>query len=264
MHTQLLRFLTFGFLFFYVSASAQKNIILNENLQANSEQFKVKLRPHGNLWKIRFGDYSVISAKGGRTNTSSKSNMTGTKAETKSSNEFSFDLGKKGDVATVKAVNNVNVESLHGLQIFKNFSVGKDEVTGSSNHFLALIKINQDTSDSWTLLMNSEYDATAGSIFEGVLTNGTRKINLTAASSNKEAKNNGFVPALGYQFDESGEYLGAVQYYGGGLLGMNRNIVWMNKGLDPKFELVLAAATTAILQFKITSMGEIEVLHEDE
>jgi hypothetical protein len=187
--------------------------------------------------------------------------VTGTKQKTNSSNEFSFDLGKGTNVAAVKATNNVNVASLHGLRIFKNFTVGKDEVTESSSYFVAEIKTNQDTSDSWILLMKSEYDSAAGSRFEGILSNTTRKINLTPASSHKEEKRGGLVPALGYQFHENGEYLGAVQYYGGGVLRMNRNIVWLIKDLDPKFELVLAAAMTAILELKLATMGEVA---EDE
>jgi hypothetical protein len=34
---------------------------------------------------------------------------------------------------------------------------------------------------------------------------------------------------------------------------MNKNIVWLQNGLDAKMKLILAAAMTAVLQIKVTA-----------
>ena len=52
------------------------------------------------------------------------------------------------------------------------------------------------------------------------------------------------------QLIENGKSICALQYYGGGMMGMNKNIVWIYKELDAKFKLILAATATAILQIK--------------
>jgi len=57
--------------------------------------------------------------------------------------------------------------------------------------------------------------------------------------------------ALGYELIENDHVLLALQYYSGGVLGMNKNIVWIDNTLDPGMKLVLAAAATAIMQLKV-------------
>ena len=88
------------------------------------------------------------------------------------------------------------------------------------------------------------------------LTNGERKIFLSPASSNKNGGDKRSLPALGYESIEKGQSLSAVQYYGGGLLGLNKNIVWLSKSSDEKMKLILAAASTAILQIKANNNQE--------
>jgi len=63
-------------------------------------------------------------------------------------------------------------------------------------------------------------------------------------------------PALGYEFIENGQTLSALQYFGGGALGYNKNIVWIHNSLDEKVKLILAAASTAILQIQTDSHQE--------
>ena len=62
------------------------------------------------------------------------------------------------------------------------------------------------------------------------------------------------LPARGYQFREGEQTLSAIQYLGGGMLGMNKSIVWLHKGLDEDTKLVLAAAMTALLQKEMTAI----------
>ncbi len=103
--------------------------------------------------------------------------------------------------------------------------------------------INEYSSGSNTL---DKYDA--------FLTNGERKIFVIPVTSNKNGGDSRSFPAQGYEFVENGQSLGAVQYYGGGALGMNKNIVWIGNSLNEKMKLVLAAAAAALLQIKVTSM----------
>ena len=257
MHIRFTQFLVAAILIIPASISAQKNIIIDESLAANADQYKVKMgtQAFGKIWKFRFGNYAVLSSKNGWTVTSEKSNFMNTRTERKSSEKFSFKLGSGSDVVTVNAANDITFEMTNEIQLFSNISWGNDEVIKRSDNFLAMINFNEDTTENWALLVNAERAVAAGNQFEGVLTNGTRNINITSASSNKEGEDNRALPAMGYQFEENGLYLSAVQYYGGGALGMNKNIVWINKGIDAKLKLIVAAAMTALLQIKVTSPG---------
>jgi len=49
--------------------------------------------------------------------------------------------------------------------------------------------------------------------------------------------------------------LGAVQFYGGGIAGLNKNIIWIHRGLETKMKLMLAAAMTAVLQKMADNMS---------
>jgi hypothetical protein len=60
---------------------------------------------------------------------------------------------------------------------------------------------------------------------------------------------------LGYEFIENGQSLCALQYYGGGAFGMNKNIIWIRRNLEARMKLILAAAMTAVLQIKVTAPG---------
>lgn len=107
--------------------------------------------------------------------------------------------------------------------------------------------INADTSKMWALLMNSVRGSNTKEIYEALLTDGERKIFIFSTSSNKNGDDKRSMPALGYELMENGELLCAFQYYGGGMLGMNKNIICIYKDLDAKFKLILAAAATANL-----------------
>ena len=104
--------------------------------------------------------------------------------------------------------------------------------------------------------MNIIRGGNAQGTHDALLTNGERKIIVTPTSSNKNGGDTRSFLALGYEFIENGQSLCALQYYGGGALGMNKNIVWIHNNLDEKVKLILAAASTAILQIKVNSNQE--------
>jgi hypothetical protein len=238
---------------------AQKDILISDSLAANSEKLKVKMGTQwfGKIWKFQFGNYAVVSSKLGWTTTSTKGNLFNTKTESKSTEKFSFLMTDKvSDTARVNAANNISTQSLHELEISPHIFLGSDELLQETRNFSAYITINGDTSEVWALFMNIIRGSDAHGTYDAVLTNGERKIFVTPVSSNKNGGDTRSFPALGYEFIEDGQSLSAVQYYGGGVMGMNKNIVWIHNSLDEKAKLILAAASTAILQIKVNSNQE--------
>lgn len=47
-----------------------------------------------------------------------------------------------------------------------------------------------------------------------------------------------------------------VQYYAGGALGLNKNVVYLRRDIDPQMKLLLASAMTAIMQYKLEALSE--------
>lgn len=239
---------------------AQKDIIISDSLAANSEKLNVKMGTQwmGKIWKFHFGDYAVVSSKMGWTTTSTKGNLFNTKTENKSTEKFSFVLVNKktNDSAKVNAANNIVVQSLKEIEILPHFSWGSNELLQESRNFSAFITVNGDTSETWALFMNVTRGKNNEGSYDAFLTNGERKILLSSTSSNKNGGDKRSLPALGYESIENGQSLSALQYYGGGLLGMNKNIVWIGNNSNEKMKLILAAASTAILQIKVNSNQE--------
>jgi hypothetical protein len=255
LRTSILCFL----LIFLNSAEAQKDIIISDSLSANAEKLNVKMGTQwfGKIWKFRFGDYAVVSSKLGWATTSTKGNFFNTKTESKSTEKFSFVLTNKvKDSALVNAANNIAIQSLHEIEIIPHFLWGNDELVQETRNFSAFISINGDTSETWALFMNITRGSNSHANYDAFLTNGERKIFLIPTTSNKNGGDKRSLPALGYEFVENDQSFSALQYYGGGVLGLNKNIIWINKNADEKMKLVLAAASTAILQIKANSNQE--------
>jgi hypothetical protein len=246
-------YIIFFLLLIAVFSKAQKNIIINDSLGANSDKLNVKMGSQGmgKIWKFHFGDYGVVSSKLGWEVTSTKGNFFNTKTESKSTQKFSFLLaGKSSDTAKVNAARNIMVQSLNEIDILHNFTWGDNEVKLEAENFTAFITINSDTSEVWALIMSTKAGPDKIDSNQAFLTNGERKIILIPASSNKKGGDEHSLPALGFEFIENGQSIGALQYYGGGMMGMNKNIIWLHKDLTDKMKLILAAAMTAILQVR--------------
>jgi len=170
---------------------------------------------------------------------------------------------KTNDTAKVNAANNISAEYLSEFEILSVSVISgvhafweSSKLSEKTINFSAYITINGDTSEIWALLMNIIGGSNTQGSYDALLTNGERKIFVTPASSNKNGSDTRSYPALGYEFIENGQSLSALQYYGGGMMGLNKNIVWIHNGLDEKTKLILAAASTAILQVKAESNQE--------
>lgn len=255
METFLSKSLLFVFLITFsgIVTAQQKTIVIEESLEANSEPMKVKLGTQwmGKIWKIKFGEYAVTDSKMGWTKTSSKSNLFNTKSESKTTQKFSFTLSNKtGDAANVNAANDIETKVLQETELFKNFYIGGNEILLDSRNFTALININNDTSKIWTLYMNVTQGSAVEESGTAFLTDGKRKILIISTSSNRNGNDSRMLPALGYEFIENEQAIAALQYYGGGVLGTNKNVAWILKNQDAEMKLILAAAITSLIQLK--------------
>ena len=197
----------------------------------------------------------MVKSKNGWTTTSSKSNFFNTKTESKSTHKFSFILcNTSSDSALVNAAENIEAKAVQGFKLFENFTLGEDELSLDAHNFSATITINRDTTDTWILIMNTEINSNSENTGKAILISKEREIIIVSASSNKFGTDKRTFPAMGYEFIENDLTVSAVQYYAGGALGMNKNIVWINNVLEPKMKLILAAAITAIMQLKSENM----------
>ena len=247
-------------LIFTVFAKAQnKELMISKKLAKNSEMLKVKMGTQwmGKIWKFKFGDYEVVDSKMGWKKVKTKSNLLNTKSEVNSNQKFSFVLtNKTNDSAIVNAVENISVEQLQSYELFPNFYLGSDELLKDSRNFSAFISSTSNQEETWALVMKNTEGSEVAYENEAFLTNGERLIKIIFVSSKKDTKNRsqlGMIlnlPAMGYEFMESDQSLCAMQYYGGGVLGTNKNIIWLKSDLDSSMKLIYAAALTAIMQIK--------------
>lgn len=231
----------------------QKDIVIADELASNSEELKVKMGTawFGKIWKFKFGDYEVGKSKLGWTTTNQKSNLLNTKTESNTENKFSFVLNNKSsEEAIVNAMIKVEVKELQSFELFPNFFIGNNEVLSDSQFFSSLITTTSNIDETWVMIMAEIYDSDTGYKNEAFLRNGDRTISIIPTSSNKNGGDARTFPALGYEFIENNKSLGAMQYFGGGALGYNKNIIWLRSDLDERMKLILAAAMTSVLQFK--------------
>lgn len=238
---------------FFVPLHAQ-NIVIDDSLAANSQALSVKIggQGFGKISKWKFGEYAVVWSKSGWIKTDSRSNLFNTKTESKTTQKISFILcNQASDSAVVNAAKDIIIETAHGLEITRFLTFGEDELKLEALNFMATININGDTTDTWVLMVNSERGTESNNTGNGMLTNGTQSFKIVPASSNKNGTDKRLLPAEGYELLENDLSAMALQYYGGGALGLNKNKVWIDNRLDPKIKLILAAAATALMQLKL-------------
>lgn len=132
-------------------------------------------------------------------------------------------------------------------QLLKAKWVGQKQIV---NQIYCIINTNQDTTETWTLYMNITTRRTVEKGGTSFLSNGNRKILIISTSSNKNGNDTRTSPAFGYEFIEKDKPVGALQYFGGGVFGANKNIVWIHNDQNSKMKLILAAAMTSVLQLK--------------
>ncbi|MBD0825194.1 hypothetical protein [Aestuariibaculum marinum] len=235
------------------SNAQSKNICISDSLFGNSEKHKVKvgIKSGNKMWNFRFGDYHITKSKTGWLTSTEKSNFLYTKTESKSKYKFSLTLANKTrDTAIVNSLNKTSIKELHSFELFKNFHVGYDEVAKQYEFFTSFITLNNYKDEIWELLIENTYDKNFDSKNISFLKHKQRVIHINPVSSKQCSKDKRWFPALGYEFEENGESLCAMQYFGGGLFGQNKYFVWLKTDLDPKLEFILSAAMTAIMEVR--------------
>lgn len=234
-----------------------KTVVINKELEENSDKLKVKLGTQwmGKISKIKFGDYKVVDSKNGWVKTKVKSNFWNTFSESKTENKFSFVMEHKSlGSAIVNTLSQMTVKEARSVNLFSigdfDFFTGPDDDYTSTQIFSSEIQIKDDSGEPWSMQLAMTNDNDAGYSDEGILGCSDRLIFIEPISSNKNGNDSRKIPARGYEFIEDNKSLGAVQYYGGGVFGLNKNIVWIRSNLKPKMKLILASAMIVILQIK--------------
>lgn len=239
-------------LIFSTNISAQdKSIVISDSLKMNSDELTVKMgsKWFGKIWKFSFGQYAVISGKLNWMRTNYKTDLLDTRTNNKSSEKFSFRLAETGkDTANVNALNAMETKAVQEVELLPHFFIGKNELVYGKSIFSVFITLQTDTVENWILLMSEFENAGTENGFkaQGIFTNGSRKIFIVPAKSAGTVK----PPALGYELFENAQPIAALQYFGGGMFGLNKNIIWLSHYLDGQTKLRVAAALTALLQLK--------------
>ncbi|MEI6576151.1 MAG: hypothetical protein WCO63_08245 [Bacteroidota bacterium] len=245
-----------GFLFITITqASAQKNILISPGLEANSEKINIKVGAQwfGKIYKIRFGDYSVVSSKMGWATTTIKHSFFGNQSSSKATEKFMFVLGNNGsDSSWVHASRRLDTKSAEYTVMLPVFFIGVEETLQQKNNFSAFITINRDTTETWALFMDETTGTRVDESYTAFLTNGTRKIMIFPSTSDKPGEKASLIPADGFEFFEKDQSICAMQLHGGGISGLDKRYVWIDSRLEPKMKLMLASAITAILQVKVS------------
>ena len=255
MKTFFLKVLLIGFLVTTAGmlSAQKKGITISERLEANSNPLKVKMGTQwmGKIWKIKFGEYAVVESKMGWIKTSTKTNLLNTKTESQTTEKFAFTMcNKAGDSAKVNAATDIKIKELQEAELFPYLLIGENETLLNTHNFTAFIILNQDTTETWSLYMYTTTGSTAKDSAYAFLGNGIKQIHIYPVSSNQNGTDSDMFPALGYEFVENNRVICALQYFGGGAFGMNKNVVWIHDKLDSSMKLILAAAMTSIIQLK--------------
>ncbi|WP_147297785.1 hypothetical protein [Seonamhaeicola aphaedonensis] len=241
-----------------------KTIVINKELEENSDKFKVKKGTQwmGKISKIKFGDYKVADSKNGWVKTKVKSNFWNTFSESKTENKFSFVMEHESlGSSIVNTLSQMTVKEARSFKLLSigdfEFYTGPDDDYTSTKIFSSEIQIKDDTGEPWSMHLAMTNDHDAGYSDEGILSCSDRLIFIEPISSNKNGNDSRKIPARGYEFIEDNKSLGAVQYYGGGVFGLNKSFVWIRSELKPKMKLVLASAMIIILQIKPDQFSDL-------
>jgi len=260
-------FLLIGAVVTSAVASSNKSVQIDEDLRANAEVLKVSLGTStpAHQVNIRFGEYSVVSSKVREGRETTTSEFLGPVAYTRVRNYFTFVLkGAASETAKVKAEWNILSEKPgqcleidFGGDVSIDYCFGDEEPQpGFHDLVVAPIQIDGEAASRWTLLLDvvrskSGLTERAGTSY---LTDGSRQIVIRPVTSAGPAKSLLDLPARGFEFWEAGQSVGAVQYYAGGALGLNKNVVYLRRDLDPQLKLLLASAMTAIMEYKLDAL----------
>ncbi|ADR23047.1 hypothetical protein MATR_31040 [Marivirga tractuosa] len=238
-----------------IADAQEKELAVDPDLAKNAEKYEVKYKAYrvGSMPRYRFGSFKVVAGKAGWTQTSRLSKIWSTEVKLLSENKSHFNLvNGQGDTARVSTFFYVSTQYEESITLFSssfiNLAIGEDGNFKEEALFTASISLDS-VHDEWLLRLNAVENESQYIETYSLLTNGVRKIVLKHIYTDFKK---GFfnAPALGYEFWEAGEAIGAVKYFPG---KMGYNAVWLRKKISEDEKLLLAAAATTILFLKSTN-----------
>jgi hypothetical protein len=239
--------------------SAQKFLIVSDSLKQLADEIpgKVGTQWAGKMHKISFGSYRMTESKMGWEKSTTKSRLFDRKITTTTNQKFSFKfVDGKGLSTNTNFTTRIEVELLREITLLSisgkhtNFTISNDEELLIKDNQLNAIIISGDTTETWTFMLRSvEGSEVNGHLIVGSLTNGPRKLYLFPVSKGDDK-----FPALGFKLIENEKEVAALQFFGGGVWGANKNTLWLLKDLDPKTKIIIASAFSAVLQTRVGAM----------
>lgn len=241
-------------------AFGQKKVMkLEDDLKANSTAMEAKARGIGTVSKYKFGDYAIVSGKEGWTTTKTKSRFFSAVSEAQSKKKLSFVfVGHTQDTVLVNAAINTNLKEVNVGDFPVHFEKGGEVLIGknwselreSTENYLAVFSVDSDTT-KWRMAllirMGSEVDG--GYQFAGFVTNGTTLIEIEQVKEWDDGKKSTYNVVtgdllVGYEFRMNGLAVGAVQV---SMDSFQKKLVWLRHDNDKQLNLVLAAASAAMM-----------------
>jgi hypothetical protein len=248
-----------GWLALSAACASASRIIIDDSLRADADVLRVKMGVQMPLrtWQFKFGEYAIIQSKMSPAKTTTTGG--GSLEQSLTVLDFWFLLkGAGSETARVEAFLRSGATNIDDIAITSDVAVGAEGITGVHDNLVATLSIEGEEAPPWKLFLNAVRTGggTGERTIASYMTDGTREITLTPVTNDAPGAKRHAIPARGYEFAENGNVLGALQYYGGGVFGLNMNYIHLRRDLDPRTKLLLAAAMTAVLQVKTGSPGD--------
>lgn len=231
---------------------AQK-IKIDDSLRLNSETLELKTRGgFSSIFKFNFGEYAVISGKGGWQSSSREARLFSVNEVSEAKRKYSFVfVSKDRDTARVNAATNtiidINDPARAPFQTMGNVDFAR--IVGSKANFIATINIPGDSS-IWTLVMvqkgGQSIDPSSAFAFEGGLTDGETKYDLHQLrewTGGKGPMMNFGIP--GYELFKEGKPVAAIQ---APFNTVQKKYVWIRNDLDSPTRFLVATAMAALAE----------------
>jgi len=238
---------------FASACRSASRIIIADDLRAGTDVMRARMtfQAPGRIWNFKFGEYAVVESKISPEATTT----TGDGALENSLTTMSFWFILKGagpGTVRVKAFQSIGSLNVGDVELSQGRSVRAEGITGVHNRLVATLTADGEEGPPWKLYLNAVTSGggTGERTSVSYMTDGTREIVLTPVTNDAPGAKRHAIPARGYEFAENGTPLGAVQYYGGGVFGLNQSFIHLRRSLDPRTKLLLAAAMTAVMQAK--------------
>jgi hypothetical protein len=256
--------LCFFFLQWMVASNviAQENILISDTLIANADMLKVLVQKEDNkLPEILIDGYEYMSSDEVRMYaTRTKTNFFETRAKRDIFKMYPFAISNHfSDTAWIDTELKSAEKTRYFNERFPKFFL-ESSTSVSTASFAAWIDIASDTAKHWTFFaVNLEKENTKEPV-KMILTDGERIIKMYLASSDPNFDASHPLrslfkwPAMGVEFFENEESLGAFQINGGSLTKDQRkagltsdSIIWLHRDLDNSMKLVLVAAMSVLV-----------------